>query len=223
MWGEGSGGWIGAEFGDCAVVALGWGGCEDAGSGGVVVVVGLAAGVVGVVLVVLVVALVAGGGADVAACGPQAARVRAGAQASTRMAAGRASRMRRDVSKLRVPGWHLPRSLRISRHAASMRASLLCSGTEASQNWAQPGQAHRSTGRALEKNRTYGASGRFYAVLCSTGSLGAGHTGPMGHDGPFSRGRGVGAAGGLVIVSSTCSPGSCPGRCIDRWWSRFGS
>jgi hypothetical protein len=38
---------------------------------------------------------------------PQAARARAAVQASTRMAAGRASRMGRDVSKPRVPYWHL--------------------------------------------------------------------------------------------------------------------
>jgi hypothetical protein len=105
MWGEGTGGWGG--FGDCEEVALGRGGCEDAGWEGV--------GLLGLVLVLRLVvagvalvtgvALVAGGGADVAGCGPQAARARAGAQASKRMAAGRASRMGRDVSKSRVPGW----------------------------------------------------------------------------------------------------------------------
>jgi hypothetical protein len=51
--------------------------------------------------------LVAGAGPDVPATSPQAARARAAVQASTRMAAGRASRMGRDVSKSRVPDWHL--------------------------------------------------------------------------------------------------------------------
>jgi hypothetical protein len=41
----------------------------------------------------------------------------------------------------------------------------------------------------LKKNDTDGASGRLYATLCSTGSIGASHTGPTGHDDPFSRGR----------------------------------
>jgi hypothetical protein len=59
-----------------------------------------------------VAALVAGVGEDVPALAPQAARARAGAQASTRMAAGRASRMGRDVSNSRVPERHLRRSVR---------------------------------------------------------------------------------------------------------------
>lgn len=53
-------------------------------------------------------------GVDVPATEPHAARARAGAQASTRMAAGRASRMGRDASNSRVPEWHLRRSVRIS-------------------------------------------------------------------------------------------------------------
>jgi hypothetical protein len=56
--------------------------------------------------------LAAGGGEDVPAPAPQAARARAGAQASTRMAAGRASPMGRDVSNSRVPERHLRRSVR---------------------------------------------------------------------------------------------------------------
>ena len=86
-------------------MALGWGGRGDAGWEGVVVGLVLV-GLVAEVALVAGVAFVAGGDADVAACGPQAARVRIGAQASTRTAAGRASRMGRDVSKSRVPGWH---------------------------------------------------------------------------------------------------------------------
>jgi len=61
----------------------------------------------GAALVAGVPTLVAGVGADVPATGPQAARARAGAQASTRIAAGRASRMGRDVSKSRISEWHL--------------------------------------------------------------------------------------------------------------------
>jgi hypothetical protein len=61
-----------------------------------------------------VTALVTGAAVDVPATEPHAARARAGAQASTRMAAGRASRMGRDVSNSRVPEWHLRRSVRIS-------------------------------------------------------------------------------------------------------------
>lgn len=60
-------------------------------------------------------ALVAGADADGPAARPQAVRARAGAQVSTRMAAGRASRMGRDVSKPAVPQWHLCRSVRIER------------------------------------------------------------------------------------------------------------
>jgi hypothetical protein len=52
-------------------------------------------------------ALIAGADPDVPATVPQAARARAAVQASTRTAAGRASRMGRDVSKSRVPYWHL--------------------------------------------------------------------------------------------------------------------
>jgi hypothetical protein len=36
-----------------------------------------------------------------------------------------------------------------------------------------------------KKNRTNGASGRLYAVLCSIGSTEAHHTGHTGRDGPF--------------------------------------
>lgn len=61
-----------------------------------------------------VTALVAGAGVDVPPTVPQAARARAGAQASTAMAAGRASRMGRDVSNSRILEWHLWRSVRIS-------------------------------------------------------------------------------------------------------------
>ena len=75
-------------------------GCEDAGWEGVLPAREAA-------LVAGVPALVAGAGADVPATGPQAARAKAGAQASTRMAAGRASRMARDVSKSRVLERHL--------------------------------------------------------------------------------------------------------------------
>ena len=76
----------GPECGECGEVDGGRVGCEDAGWEGVAParVAALVAGVA---------ALVAGAGADVPATGPQAARARAGAQASTTMAAGRASRM----------------------------------------------------------------------------------------------------------------------------------
>jgi hypothetical protein len=72
-------------------------GCEDGDGEGLAWVAAPVAGT----------ALVAGADADVPAARPQAVRARAGAQASTRMAAGRASRMGRDVSKSAVPEWHL--------------------------------------------------------------------------------------------------------------------
>ena len=113
---------FGTECGDCDEragerVGREDAGCEDAGcddADWVGVVPARAAA-----LVAGVAALVAGADADgaddadVPYNGAQAAR--AGAQASTRMAAGRAKRMGRDVSKSRVQEWHLHRYVRTGR------------------------------------------------------------------------------------------------------------